>query len=187
MAYFSDAKVGDKVYDYTLQEWGKIIEINNNSEYPIVVRFNSCGEEETYMLDGRELINHKAPILFWDEVKPVTPPDKPFDLCAKLEELKKGLECKGFVVDTQELKIYKLDWYKVLAWSYENREPIMCYFSDDKEDWTRSQKVLSGITADGKYTTSRGVLRWPYCKIADQSIIRKEWLVNVTDEWLSEH
>jgi len=74
---FSKAKVGDKVFDYTLQEWGKITAIRpKNCTYPIKVLFNTYGIEQ-YTVNGKNLLESVVPVLFWDEVEPITPPKKP--------------------------------------------------------------------------------------------------------------
>jgi hypothetical protein len=63
---FSNAKVGDKVWDFTYG-WGKIYNIDLNSDYPIKVeRLNEM--DESYTFDGK-LGDEEAPTLFWDEIK----------------------------------------------------------------------------------------------------------------------
>ena len=72
---FKDAKKGDKVYDYLIQNWGVVEENNPENVYPIKVRFTDF-TIDTYRYDGR--INFDfSPTLFWNEVKPIVPPEKP--------------------------------------------------------------------------------------------------------------
>ena len=73
---FSDAKVGDKVFDYTLQEWGEIISTGNLPPYTVLVRFE-YGIMGSYTIKGIKNSIDKLPTLFWDEVTPITPPEKP--------------------------------------------------------------------------------------------------------------
>ena len=74
---FKDAKVGDKVFDYTLQKWGQIDTIGREGKmYPISVLFDEY-LTENYTIDGKEFLQNAVPVLFWDEVKPITPPEKP--------------------------------------------------------------------------------------------------------------
>ena len=72
---FKDAQVGDKVYDYYLQEWGTIKEITSSSEYPILVTFDdNTGDNYTY--EGKRY-SYVASTLFWDKPDPIIPPKKP--------------------------------------------------------------------------------------------------------------
>ena len=72
---FKDAKVGDKVFDYTLQEWGEIISTTNLRPYTVLVRFE-YGTMESYTIQGTKDAE-TLPTLFWDEVKPIIPPENP--------------------------------------------------------------------------------------------------------------
>ncbi len=88
MAKFSNAKVGDKVYDVMLKKWGKIKEINKKDDYSIVVFFDEKFNENHYTEDGIYYPNEKSPRLFWNEVN--LPSEKedlpPFDLKEYLKE-----------------------------------------------------------------------------------------------------
>jgi len=72
---FSDAKVGDRVFDYILQEWGFVAYVYPDLVYCIEVKFND--RVHVYTKDGLADLKNKVPTLFWDEVKPITPPEKP--------------------------------------------------------------------------------------------------------------
>ena len=99
---FSNAKIGDMVFDYTLQKWGQINAIGYDQAWPINVSFDEYGTKN-YIIDGRDSLDAVVPVLFWDEVKPITPPSKPLP---KLE------------VDTP-----------VLVWDSENNDKQKRYFS----------------------------------------------------------
>jgi len=64
-------KVDDKVWSYSLQEWGEVkyIGYKHNSYYPIRVEFTSIGER-TYTADGKSLDCDRVPDLFFEEVRP---------------------------------------------------------------------------------------------------------------------
>jgi hypothetical protein len=80
---FSNAKVGDKVWDFTYG-WGKIYNIDLNSDYPIKVeRLNEM--DESYTFDGK-LGDEEAPTLFWDEIK-YEIPTKPKRMVTKTVEV----------------------------------------------------------------------------------------------------
>jgi len=71
---FRNAKTNDRVFDYILQEWGNVVRFNHLSVYPIEVKFSDC--EKAYTVLGKQKILDELPVLFWDEVKPITPPKK---------------------------------------------------------------------------------------------------------------
>jgi len=74
---FSNAKVGDMVFDYTSQEWGQIDAIGHeDQEYPINVSFDKHWAK-AYTTNGSYSLGDVVPVLFWDEVKPIIPPNKP--------------------------------------------------------------------------------------------------------------
>lgn len=58
----SNAKIGDYLYSYSLNKWGKLIHINENDDYLLGVEFengNTC-----YTIDGRWYIKHLNSDLF---------------------------------------------------------------------------------------------------------------------------
>lgn len=61
---FTDAKIGDKVFDYTLQEWGEVLDINYIYTYPMEVAYKDFSR--WYTLSGKQNPNDKFQILFWD-------------------------------------------------------------------------------------------------------------------------
>ena len=73
---FKNAQIGDRVFDYTLQEWGEIVSITNLRPYTVLVRFE-YGTMGSYTIQGIKNSIDKLPTLFWDEVKPIIPPEKP--------------------------------------------------------------------------------------------------------------
>ena len=90
---FKDVKISDKVFDYTLQEWGNIVSFSYSSIYPAKIEFSNCvkntilvsfknNKVRAYTTQGTRNNADKLPTLFWDEVKPITPPEK---LLPKLE------------------------------------------------------------------------------------------------------
>jgi len=103
---FSNAEIGDNVFDYIKQEWGSILNIKHGNPYPILVEFSKYNTK-SYTLGGKQSLSDVGPILFWDEVKPIEPPSKP------LPNLK---------VDT-----------KVLVWDYKT-EKNKKYFSHFDSD-----------------------------------------------------
>jgi len=68
---FKNAKVNDKVFNYIHQRWESIKFIACNNIYAIET------EKGRYTFEGKSDMNSKLPIIFWDEVKPITPPEKP--------------------------------------------------------------------------------------------------------------
>lgn len=78
---FKNAQVGDSVWSLTY-EWGVITEIVGTT-YPIVVKFNACEKiiNRQFTIEGKSLLNHKNPTLFWDSFvcpqKAITPPKTP--------------------------------------------------------------------------------------------------------------
>jgi len=69
-------KVGDRVFSYSLQEWGKVIEVEPETVFILCVFKNGNDKGEYFTKDGRKLITDKAPDLFFDEVS-IKPPKKP--------------------------------------------------------------------------------------------------------------
>ena len=85
---FSKAKVGDRVFDYTLQEWGNIVSFSYSSIYPIKVEISTCVRNtilvsfknnivRAYTTKGTRNNTDKLPTLFWNEVKPKLEIDTP--------------------------------------------------------------------------------------------------------------
>ena len=67
---FSNAKVGDKVWDIRIG-WGTIIDNHSkgNKDYPICVQFEATGANEYYTACGKYYSEDINPSLFWDEIK----------------------------------------------------------------------------------------------------------------------
>ncbi len=82
---FSNAKVGDRVWDFTLGK-GTIIKIDRNITNPIRVKFDRSGYIFRFKFNGKLNENDINPTLFWDEIK-YEIPKKPFDLKAEFEKL----------------------------------------------------------------------------------------------------
>ena len=82
---FKNAQIGDRVYDYVLDKWGVIIDVNSDvcDGCPIEVEFDSVIRFYTY--DGRHFGANTNPILFWDRVEIVAPP-RPFNLLQFLQD-----------------------------------------------------------------------------------------------------
>lgn len=95
MAKFSNAKIGDKVWNIILEEWGIIVEISTEYKYSVEVKFSN-GKIIGYTIDGKNHEDDKQPVLFWNEVHlPTAEEDKkPFDL---VDFLKENLKPKKFV------------------------------------------------------------------------------------------
>jgi len=73
---FKSAKIGDRVFDYLLQEWGTVSFIKDaGHKYPIRVQFAEIKKE--YTSGGKDLCSYKLQTLFWNEMEPITPPEKP--------------------------------------------------------------------------------------------------------------
>ena len=62
---FSNAKVGDKVWDFVLG-WGEITHINRDTQYGIVVNFPAHSGK--YTVDGKIWTTDPNSRLFWDEI-----------------------------------------------------------------------------------------------------------------------
>ena len=124
---FSNAKSGDRVWDY-LCGWGTIIEINNDDNYiyPLTVEFEN--EQATYTLNGRKYTEDLNQRLFWEEIK-FEIPEKPFDLEAEL----KRLEIKEFEHGDKNYYLYwdnagKKIYYDIVG---NNEQPNIEYFSEE--------------------------------------------------------
>ena len=63
---FETAKVGDRVWSST-RGWGEITRIENHSNYPITVKYDSSGFGK-FTFGGCLLINGAMQGLFWDEI-----------------------------------------------------------------------------------------------------------------------
>ena len=73
---FKSTKIGDRVFDYLLQEWGTVSFIKDaGHKYPIRVQFAEIKKE--YTSGGKDLCSYKLQTLFWNEMEPITPPEKP--------------------------------------------------------------------------------------------------------------
>ncbi len=60
-------KVGDRVFDLVLQEWGEVTSVNNTPTYPIQVLFND-GELATYTAEGMYTKTNRVPRLYHQEM-----------------------------------------------------------------------------------------------------------------------
>ena len=96
MAKFDDVKIGGKLYDVILDEWGKVVEKITDKKFGLVLEFKD-GSKRFYMFNGKFSSNDKKPTLFWNEVK--LPSDNedlpPFNL---VEFLKENLKVKKFEI-----------------------------------------------------------------------------------------
>ena len=101
---FKNAQVGDRVFDYTLQEWGFVVYVYPDLIYCLEVEFSD--RVHVYTKDGLADLKNKVPTLFWNKVKPIIPPEKPLP---KLE------------VDTP-----------VLVWDGNKEDKLNRYFSHFK-------------------------------------------------------
>ena len=122
---FKDAKIGDRVFDYTLQEWGEIISIGNLSPYTILVSFKN-NKVRSYTIQGTRDTN-KLPTLFWDEVKQIIPPEKPLP---KIE-----IDTRVLVWDNNE--VYK---HRRYFSNFDSHGNINC-FACGKTSWSSEGKT----------------------------------------------
>ena len=60
-------KIGDRVFSYSLQEWGVVTDTYFVELYPVLVDFPEYGSL-SFTTDGRRSIKDKAPDLFFDEI-----------------------------------------------------------------------------------------------------------------------
>ena len=123
---FKDAQVGDRVFNYLIQEWGEIISITNLRPYTVLVKFE-YGTMGSYTIQGAKDAE-ALPVLFWDEVNPIIPPEKPLP---KLE------------IDTP-----------VLVWSSNTNHKYKRYFShfDSKGNIHCFKNGTTSWSADGRTT-----------------------------------
>ena len=118
---FSKAKVGDRVFDYLIQKWGEIISTTNLRPYTVLVRFE-YGTMASYTIQGIKNSIDKLPILFWDEVKPITPPEKPLpkleiDTCVLVwDDDEKDKQKRYFSHFNSNGNIYCFEW-GATSWS----------------------------------------------------------------------
>ena len=121
---FSEAKVGDRVFGYTHQKWGTIKKINADATYSIWVTFQG-NVEDSFTYQGYMNAIHGVPVLFWDEVKPLTPPKKPLP--------KLDIDTKMLVWDNGSDKIRK----RYFSHFDKDRRPNC--FLDGKTSWTEKK------------------------------------------------
>ena len=127
---FKDSQVGDRVFDYTLQKWGQINAIEHEDEaYPLNISFGECLTKD-YTINGKEFLRNAVPVLFWDEVKPITPPEKP------LPELE--VDTRVFVWDLNN----KRDILKRYFSHFDSNGKIHC-FLDGSTSWSRNGNTAS--------------------------------------------
>lgn len=98
---FSNAKIGDKVYNILLGEWGIITGIEFYQIYGIRARFNEYSDRYTF--DGKSYTIDNNPTLFWNEVKLPT-----------IEEDKPPFDLEKFIVDSLEPTPYEMERYDEL-------------------------------------------------------------------------
>ena len=58
-------RLGDRVYNYLMDEWGVVSKALMDKIYPLIVKFNN-GVTESYTEDGRRSCD-KTPVLFFDK------------------------------------------------------------------------------------------------------------------------
>lgn len=98
---FSNAKIGDKVYNILLGEWGIITSIEPCEIYGIRARFNEYSDGYTF--DGKSYTIDNNPTLFWNEVKLPT-----------VEEDKPPFNLEQFIADSLEPTPYEMERYDEL-------------------------------------------------------------------------
>lgn len=92
MELFTDAYIGERVYDYVKSTYGKIISTNNGVAFPIKVQFDD-GEEKQYTRHGySDVLELKNQVLFWDKPTVILP-----ERNIELKEFFKILKKKEFV------------------------------------------------------------------------------------------
>jgi len=127
---FKDAKIGDRVFDYTLQEWGKIVAIEHKDQaYPINVSFGECLTKD-YTINGSYSLGDVVPVLFWDEVRPITPPEKP------LPKLKVDTRVLVWENDGKDDKLNRYFSH------FDSNGKIHC-FLDGSTSWSRNGNTAS--------------------------------------------
>ena len=106
MAYFDGIKVGDKVWDF-VYGYGKVVDANYLSDFPIKVEFEESKNDNSYTKDGK--VNYDTnQTLFWGKLE--------FKDNSKSEtELEKENEVrieKVFVLKTVENKYFTFNYVK---------------------------------------------------------------------------
>lgn len=154
---FRNAKVGDRVWDF-IEQWGTIVEIDEKSDFPLVVEFDNNEEEGAYTYEGKEFEVDFNPRLFWDEIK-YEIPKKPFSLEAELRKLEKtdfefGNNNYGLIWNNQ-FRIIDLDYctnYQVPCAVYFTKNSIKDFMENTKnkeitkeEFFKAYKKVFGGI------------------------------------------
>jgi len=120
-------KVGDKVWSFSLQEWGKVIAISNdtNISFRIEVAFKNGDFNTTYTIDGKLHIVDKASDLYFEELqapklaRPLQ--DKDIVMCWNDKDF--GMEYRFY--DAVHKGIYSIEGKRqVISWNYYNMEYI---------------------------------------------------------------
>ena len=115
---FSNAKVGDKVYDIRYG-WVEINEIYDGLYYPIAVKYEDI--TVTYTKSGYYSATQDFPMLYWDKPEIIAPPKPLPDLKIDTPILVKDEE------DTEWSKRYFAGW--------SEKGKIMCW-ANGKTSWT---------------------------------------------------
>ena len=84
--FSGDIQIGDKIYSYRFDEFGRIRKVDWGHSEPIIAELDS-GKIINFDWDGREG-NCNNPTVFWDKLK-FEIPQKPFDLKREYKKLKR--------------------------------------------------------------------------------------------------
>lgn len=125
-------KVGDKVFSYSFQQWGEVVDYDMEQVYPLTIKIG--GNLHGYAKEGRLYCNAKAQDLFFDEVS-IIPPPRPLP---KLEIDTKFL-VSNLDIDDDNFNI----WHKRYFSHFEDGK-IHC-FVDGTTSWSGNKKTTSWL------------------------------------------
>jgi len=170
MSNFKNVKIGDKVWDF-IYGYGKVIDIENDSLYPIVVKFkNFIG---LFNKNGIK-INFENQTLFWDEIK--------FEIPKRPKiKLKKG----KYLIDLNDDTIYEND--KFIDYLYEEYSKENGLVRNNKalaENVLKQIKKFTRILAlrDQECIYSRG---YEFIKGGDNWIIKYDFAEEENNRWVT--
>lgn len=126
MELFTDAYIGERVYDYAKGEYGKISKINRRCLFPVKVKFED-GTEEYYASNGtRKSIGSDVQILFWDKPT-VSAPERNIEL----REFFKILKKKDFVHGEKNNFLTYNDGYVYSDYIFYSHVIGVTYFTEE--------------------------------------------------------
>ena len=137
---FSVAKIGDRVYNYVIDEYGTVVANYEDCPFGLVVNFED-GSEGRFTYDGKDSLYDVNPILFWDKPQIIAPP-KPLDLKSFLKEQLVPVEfdssCENYCLMYNNLynkftvNVSQYEEYATVYFHYDNVDYVAEFLNDEQ-------------------------------------------------------